>query len=88
MRKRLIVLLATLVVAAMTVGTAFAGGGGTKGPGSCGVAPGSGGNISDHAKDPGPNAGPNTSSGWFTDPGAPNTPGQAVKSVCVEGNGP
>ncbi len=81
--KRLLVACA-VAVAAVPAGTAFAGDGGTKGPGSCGIAPGS--NISEHAQDPGPNAGPNGTTTWFVAPDTPNSPGQAVKYVCIEGN--
>ena len=77
--------LCIVVVFGIPAGNAFAGPTSTPGPGEC---PGSdvGTNISLHAKDGPPNAGPNTSSGWFAAPGTPNTPGQAVKNVCVNGN--
>lgn len=77
--KRGLILLGVVVAIAVPTGSAFAGAGGTKGPGDCGFAPGQ--DISVLAKDDGPNAGPNGSV-WFTADGAPNAPGQAVKNVC------
>jgi hypothetical protein len=83
---RLRILLVCCAALALTVGvvTATAGNGGTKGPGGCNLAPGS--DISQDAQQPGPNAGPNGTTTWFVAPGAPSSPGQAVKFVCIEGN--
>jgi hypothetical protein len=81
-KKALAVLCAAVIGAVAFAGSAFAGAGGTKGPGDCGFAPGQ--DISAVAKDPGPNAGPNGAV-WFVATGDPNAPGQAVQNVCNPG---
>lgn len=50
-------------------------------PGACTVAPGT--QVSQNAHLPGPNAGPNSATVWDTAEGAPNTPGQQVKNLCI-----
>jgi hypothetical protein len=74
---------AAVVLGAVTlpVGAASAGPGGTQGPGGCLENPG--GLV--RLQNP-PRGGPNTSVVWSAAPGAPNTPGQAVKNVCIRGN--
>jgi hypothetical protein len=67
-------------IALIAVGSGSAAGG----PGSC-VNPGA--IVSQYAKEPGPNAGPNGATRWnqFVEvpTGAPNAPGQAVKAECT-----
>jgi hypothetical protein len=50
-------------------------------PGVCTVPPGT--QVSQNAHLPGPNAGPNSATQWTVAPGAPNTPGQQVKNLCI-----
>jgi len=50
-------------------------------PGVCTVPPGN--LVSQNARVPGPNAGPNSTIVWDVAEGAPNTPGQQNKNLCI-----
>jgi len=51
-------------------------------PGVCTEPPGA--LVSQNAKLPGPNAGPNSAVQWQVREGAPNTPGQQNVNLCVQ----
>ena len=85
MRFRKLTTGVALVVgaAAIPAASASAGPGGTKGPGDCNASPGFV-TIRHFAQDDGPNAGPGSDPLlWDNAPGTPNSPGQAVKNVCL-----
>jgi hypothetical protein len=80
MHRKLAAAAGVAAMALIAVGSGSASGG----PGSC-VNPGA--VISQYAKQPGPNGGPNSPTPWNqfvgVPAGAPNAPGQAVKAECT-----
>jgi len=82
-RKMTVGVALVVGVVAIPATAASAGPGGTKGPGDCNASPGAA-TIHHFAQDDGPNAGPNSDPLlWDNAPGTPNSPGQAVKNVCL-----
>jgi len=58
----------------------------SNGPGSCSTPPGAEvSQIAQGKPSASSVAGPNAATDWDTAPGAPNTPGQAVKNLCIGG---
>ena len=83
--RLLVSVAAAGAVIAITSAPAWAGQGGTQGPGTCGAPPGVTA-IAPSAKIPGSNGGPNAIPPWTVNPGAPNAPGQAVQFFCQPGH--